>query len=103
MAAPVFNETYGSDVNTQLLVPVREYQRVFIQAVNNTNVNVKTPTRIVNNTAGAGFIAYLLDDDVAPNYVIEYFTAGQEKMRRPRVIASTANGTTIAEVLVLGV
>ena len=103
MAAPVFNETYGSDENTQLVNPAREYQMVAVQAVINTNVTLKTPTRIVNPTANAGVIAYLLDDDVAPNYVIEYFAAGQEKMRRSSVIASTANGTTIAQVLVLGV
>jgi len=99
MTAPISTDSYSERESLQMLDPSRLSQNITILAATAVTVTLKNPTRIVNNTAGAGNINYTLVDDAAS--VTEYFTAGQEKYRRVSAIGSTAAGTSIATVLVL--
>ena len=99
MTAPQSIDSYSGEESLQMMAPSRLSQNIPTHATAATNVTLKNPTRIVNNTAGAGYITYTLVDDAAA--ITEYFTAGNEKWRRVTSIGSTAQGTTIATVLVL--
>lgn len=100
MTIPVFDEIYGPEESVQMMTSARNSQTIPI-VLTDVAVTLKTPSIIVNNTAAAGFIAYLLVDDVLPNYTIEYFAAGQEKRRRVTLIGGSRAGSTVTEVLVL--
>ena len=99
MTAPISTDSYSERESLQMMAPSRLTQNITVLAGAAVAVTLKNPTKIVNNTGGAGNINYTLVDDAAS--VTEYFTAGQEKWRRVSTIGSTADGTAIATVLVL--
>lgn len=100
MSAPNSTDTYSERECLLMLSPTRTGQSVTVHATEATAVTLRNPVRLVNNTNGAGNINYTLVDTAFS--ITEYFAAGQEKLRRVSTIGSTASGTTIATVLVLG-
>ena len=105
MTNPRFQESYGSNDNTQMVTSVRKIQRIGSIAgvpAAATTIALTEPSRIVNNTATAGWIAYLVKDGDG-TYIVEYFTAGQEKKRRivnTAGIGGSGQGTTVTTILV---
>ena len=94
----------GQDASLQQMGPVRRVQYITVSG-DATLVTLKAPSSIVNPTDTGGMIAYKLVDDYDA-YIVEYFEAGQEKMRRVQIgatttgIGDTGDGTTVSAVMV---
>ena len=94
----------GADACLQQIAPVRRVQ-VITASASNVLVSLKAPSSIVNPTDTGGMIAYKLIDDYDA-YIVEYFEAGQEKMRDVLIgagttgIGGTGAGTTVTSTQV---
>ena len=94
----------GENASLQQMGPVRRVQ-VITSFGDDILVTLKAPSSIVNATDTGANIAYKLVDDYDA-YIVEYFEAGQEKMRRVQIGAGTTgigdsgNGTTCTKVMV---
>jgi hypothetical protein len=86
---------YGADSNTQMMTSVRLTQEI-TDTTSDTTVTLKNPSSVVNATnVGANIELVCVDDGGAKR--IEYFGAGQEKMRR---VVTIGSNTTATKVLV---
>ena len=101
---PNLSSIAGETACLQQMAPVRRVQ-VITSFAADTLVTLKAPSSIVNATDTGADIAYKLSDD-NDAYIVEYFEAGQEKMRMVQIGAGTlgigdsGNGTTCTKVMV---
>jgi len=100
MTKPNFQEINSSQESLQMITSARKSQEItnFTTAA---TITLMQPSSVCNATNTGAYIAIMIVDDAA--YRIEWFGAGQEKMRRLKLvggIGSAANGTTCTNVFV---
>ena len=101
---PNLQSIAGESACLQQMAPVRRVQSITASG-SNVLVTLKAPSSIVNPTDTGGFIAYKLADD-NDAYIVEYFEAGQEKMRMVQIgdgttgIGGSGAGTTVTASMV---
>ena len=101
---PNLQSIAGGNACLQQMAPVRRVQ-VITASGSNVLCSLKAPSSIVNPTDTGGMIAYKLADD-SDAYIVEYFEAGQEKMRMVLIgtgttgIGGTGAGTTVTSTMV---
>jgi len=104
MSHQKFNQLDSEQEALQQMTAVRLVQQITSFAAN-TDITIKAPSSIINATNIGADIAYKLIDD-SDAYLVEYFAAGQEKLKMVITgdstggIGSSGNGTTCTKVFV---